>query len=152
MGPNHLWGSLWGFPYGSGEPDCLQLVRKRLAVERRKTKYSLEQIAWFNREVTDPHQIQMEAASTLAQMGEAIKLSPLEVLTISEASDQLAIERNWIADVNRIVKEREARHRQIVRLRAGSIRKVRERRIKESIKIVLLWLACIAFAVLGVTR
>jgi hypothetical protein len=121
-------------------------------VERRKTKYSLEQIAWFNREIKPPAQIQMEAASTLAQMGEAIKLSPLEVLTISEASDQLAIERAWIADVNRIVKEREARHRQIVRLRAGSIRKVREKRIKESIKIVLLWLACIAFAVLGVTR
>ncbi len=121
-------------------------------MERRRTKYSLEQIAWFNREVTDPHQIRMEAASTLAQMGEAIRLSPLEVLTISEASDQLAIERNWIADVNRIVRERETRHRQIVRLRAQSIRRIREKRIKESIKIVLLWLACIAFAVLGVTR
>jgi hypothetical protein len=121
-------------------------------VERRKTKYSLEQIAWFNREIKPPAQIQMEAASTLAQMGEAIKLSPFEVLTISEASDQLAVERNWIADVNRIVRKRETRRKQIVRLRAGSIRKVREKRIKESIKIVLLWLACIAFAVLGVTR
>ncbi len=112
---------------------------------------------WLHR--NDPDQIKVEAAATIAQLGVALTITPIEVLRISEASDQLAVERDWIKDANRIVRERQEKEiadaamRGLMQQRAEhAVRKARNRKLWLRVRIVLVWLACLGFAAWAVIR
>ncbi len=108
---------------------------------------------WLTR--NDPDQVRVEAAATLAQMNMAITITPIELLTISEASDQLAVERNFIADAKRIVREREASDALARILSAQADREVRRARVRKAwarARIVMLWVVCLGCAAFLVTR
>jgi hypothetical protein len=129
---------------------------KRLDVGRNYIN-SPEFEEWLHR--NDPDAIKVETAATLAQMHTAITITPMEVLRISEASDQLAVERDWIMDAQRIVRERQEKEiaeealRGLVQRRAEyEIRKARNRKLWLRVRIVLIWIACLGFAAWAVTR
>jgi hypothetical protein len=112
---------------------------------------------WLHR--NDPDQIKVESAEIFAQMHTAITITPMEVLRISEASDQFAVERDWIKDANRIVRERQEREiadaamRGLMQQRAErAVRKARNRKLWLRVRIVLVWVACLGFAAWAVTR
>lgn len=112
---------------------------------------------WLHR--NDPDQGLLEAAATLMDLGMALTITPMEVLRISEASDQLAVERLFVADCDRIVRERQEKEiadaamRGLMQQRAEhAVRKARNRKLWLRVRIVLVWVACLGFAAWAVTR